>query len=180
MGNSIKTFVIVLARTFPKGHSRYGDTTNFRCSFIKGIGCKSCAYHGSCFRSDSYCKSVCEVGKSEYSKIHTIRGNYELWESRFKEIEEGKACLSIREWTGTPYRSEQREIARLTKDDGIGLQKMIFDGRFAHIDYKPIGIGNIANNDGLALNDWKEWFKDCDTSKPLAVIYFTGFRYRHR
>lgn len=197
----MKKFVIVLARTFPKGHSRYGDTTNFRCSFIRGIGCKSCSYHGSCLRTDSYCNNVCEVGRCESSKIHTIRGNYELWERRFKEIEEGKACLSIREWSGTPYRSNQIEIGLLTSSDNVGIQKLLLrksewideDNEkhycyWAEVDGKEVNLDELAKNDGFSdVGDYVTWFyPDIERQSPdkdgfkhleLVIIHFTGFRY---
>ena len=115
------------------------------------------------------------------TKLHTIRGNYELWEKRFKQIESGEACLSIRQWTGKPYASKQVEIANLTKEDGIGLQKLTFDA--ASMKYPRVGFrvfkekSIIANNDGLSSTDWVNWFKKADLSKPMAIIHFTKFRY---
>ena len=93
--------------------------------------------------------------------------------------------LSIRQWTGKPYRSKQVEIARLTADNGIGIQKLSFhndkDGvpslKFFDIDGKYIDREILANNDGLAEEYWQEWFRDYDLSKPMAVIHFTKFRY---
>jgi hypothetical protein len=38
-------------------------------------------------------------------------------------------------------------------------------------------LENIAVNDGLSYEDWREWFKDYDLSKPLAIIQFTKYRY---
>lgn len=35
----------------------------------------------------------------------------------------------------------------------------------------------LARNDGLTLEDWREWFRGYDLSKPMAVIHFTKFRY---
>ena len=117
-----------------------------------------------------------------WQKLHTIRANYELWRKRFDEIEAGEACLSVRQWNGKPYRSKQVELARLTKEDGIGLQRLVF--RNADIHYPKLGeceypytYGTLAKNDGLINEDWLEWFKDYDLSQPLAVIQFTRFRY---
>jgi len=105
------------------------------------------------------------------TKIHTIRANYEFWRKR-----------SIRQWVGKPYGkgSTQRELCRLSREDGIGIERLMFDKSLLlpHINYKPVGIGNLANNDGLSLDDWKEWFKHYDLKKPLAVIHFTKFRYK--
>ena len=39
-------------------------------------------------------------------KLHTIRANYPLWEKRIKDIQEGHAVLSVRQWSGKPYRSK--------------------------------------------------------------------------
>ena len=75
---------------------------------------------------------------------------------------------------------------RLTKDDGIGIQKLEFP--FGTLDEAMIedaehvgmfgGIAQtLAINDGLSLEDWKAWFRGYDITKPLAVINFTKFRY---
>ena len=114
------------------------------------------------------------------NKLHTIRANYTLWAKRFEKIAAGDACLSVREWLGAPYRSKQREIARLTADDGVGIQKLtFFAGRIIYPTvgkYQP-SVKEIANNDGLHADDWVYWFKNYDLSKPLAIIHFTKFRY---
>lgn len=121
-------------------------------------------------------------------KLHTIRANYDFWEKRFKQIAEGKACLSIRQWVGKPYGkgSTQQEIIRLSHEDGIGIQKLTFPSgtfNFAIIENAEhiAVVGDIAQtlaaNDGLSLKDWESWFKDYDLSQPLAIIHFTSFRY---
>ena len=151
-------YVITLSQVFPVTHNRSGEPTGFKDKFLAAI------------KQDG-----------EWWKLHTIRANYELWKKRFEKIEKGEACLCIRQWTGKPYRSKQVEIARLTREDGIGIERLTFD-RSPHllpnVDYKPVAVGNLANNDGLSLDDWKEWFKGYDLSKPLVIIHFTKFRYR--
>lgn len=113
-------------------------------------------------------------------KIHTIRANYPLWKKRIAEVERGEACLSIRQWTGKPYRSKQVEIARLTKEDGVGIQRLEFvNGK---LGLPRIGIvyqrkNEIALNDGLSFEDWENWFKNYDLAQPMAIIHFTKFRY---
>ena len=155
----MKTYVITLSQVFPATHFKAGEPTGFKEKFEAAI------------------KQL----EGEWWKLHTIRANYELWKKRFEKIERGEARLSIRQWTGKPYRSKQVEIARLTREDGIGIERLTFD-RSPHllpnVDYKPVCVGNLANNDGLSLDDWKEWFKGYDLSKPLAIIHFTKFRYR--
>lgn len=114
-------------------------------------------------------------------KLHTIRGNYDLWSKRFEKIYAGKACLSLRCWSGKPYHSKQMEICKLTKEDGIGLQSLEFYNGCVQQPIlssgRTIKAELIAKNDGLSFESWQEWFLKSDLSKPLAVIQFTKFRY---
>lgn len=160
----MKTYVITLAKVFPAGHPRAGEPTHFRHKVEAAINGWS----------------------DHWLKLHTIRGNYPLWKKRFEQIDAGKACLSVREWSGKPYHSKQVEIARLTKEDGIGLQKLkscktvwqsIISALNDETVYEPYNL-SIAYNDGLTFNDWFCWFKDQDLSN-LAIIHFTGFRYHN-
>lgn len=151
----MKKYIITLSKFFLKQHTRAGEETGFKESFLKG------------------------------KKVHTIRANYYLWEARIKEVQEGKAVLSIRQWSGLPYRSKQYEITELSKEDGVGIQKLTFNedsnGEFFledfNIDGKYIEYDKLAANDGLLTEDWYRWFKKYDLSKPMAVIHFTSFRY---
>src|SRR5690554_4930802 len=99
------TYVITLSRTFPGTHPRKGEQTLFVAMLIEVLK----------WNPDNP-----KLG----GKLHTIRGNFPLWEKRFKKIEKGEACLSLRYWSEKPYRSKQVEFARLTREDGIGLQKI--------------------------------------------------------
>jgi len=159
----MKTYVIMVSRTFPVTHKRTGEQTEFESKILSG------------------------------EKIHTIRANYPLWKKRFEKIEAGEACLSLRYWSGIPRRSEQIEFLRLTKDNGIGIQRLDFvnsnfnltmvdgfyscsnivDGFYCFSDTE----NSIAKNDGLSFDDFKDWFEDYELSEPMAVIHFTKFRY---
>lgn len=150
----MKTYVLTLSKVFPKTHKRAGEPTDFELLF----------------KDNNY-----------FDKIHTIRANYPLWGERISRIQEGKARLSIRQWTGKPYRSKQVEIASLTADDGVGIQKLSFSREMLsfEIDDKGFAIPEslLAENDGLSLEDWIDWFKGYDLDKPMAIIHFTKFRY---
>ena len=160
----MKTYVLMLSKEFPAMHSRKGEPTDFYRKIL------AARYQ--------------QIQRPQ--KFHTIRANYDIWRNRFNEIDAGIACLSIRQWNGKPYRSKQTELMRLTCEDGIGLQKLWFMADVYGVNrldnpvidyserYYP---GAIARNDGLEYNDWKEWFKDYDLSKPMAIIHFTKFRY---
>ncbi len=147
----MKTYVITLSRSFPAKHSKAGIPTGFKEKFLRG------------------------------EKMHTIRANFQLWEKRIKEVQAGDAVLSIRQWTGKPYRSKQVEIAQLTATDGVGIQKICFLGEDFNGGYIQKGVfpSNeiLAINDGLSVEDWEEWFRNYDLSKFLAIIHFTKFRY---
>lgn len=155
----MKKYVITLSQVFPVTHCRNGEPTDFKQKFVSAI-------HG---------------WKDHWLKLHTIRANYELWKKRFDEIEAGKACLCIRQWSGKPYRSKQVEIAVLTKEDGIGIQRMTVAGCATihpiFVDTHSVSADTLARNDGLSLPDWSNWFSRYDLTEPLAVIHFTKFRY---
>lgn len=149
----MKTYVLTISQHFPQTHSKKGLRTEFINSLAKGW------------------------------KKHTIRGNFELWEKRFKEIESGNACLSVRYWSGKPYRSPQKELIRLTNKDGIGIDKIQFHVDLEHCLIKDevycVSDDDICYHDGLTYKDFKEWFKGYDLSKPMALIYFSSFRYKY-
>ena len=161
----IITYCLTLSKVFPATHPKAGQDTGFKQKLFAAKNNMPC-YH---------------------PKIHTIRANYSFWRKRFEKIEAGEAVLSIRQWVGKPYGkgSIQIEIMRLTREDGIGLQRLEFDKdrngsisyNFYNIDGHFPGLIQLAGNDGLSVEDWKTWFKGCDFSKPLAVIHFTPFRY---
>lgn len=175
--NIMKTFVLTVSERFPKTHKRAGEQTNF-------VG-----------KIDSI---NCDLPFPPYNlKIHTIRANYELWEKRFEQIKNNKAILSVRVWEGKPYNSKQKEVFRFNKANGIGIQKLEWkkipltipvgeirdwikiDGKlFAGIEEdKKEKLKILANNDGLNLQDFEDWFNNYDLSNPMAIIHFTDFRY---
>lgn len=161
----MKRYILMLSKTFPSHHPKHGQPTGFERNVLDTLSGKRCYK----------------------SKIHTMRGKYELWEKRFRKINSDKAYISLCVWSGIPYKSKVIEIARLTKKDGIGLQKAKFS-RFSdgfiyldlvHIDGKDIDGNQVAANDGLSYNDWATWFLSSkyDLSEPLAIIHFTKSRY---
>ena len=144
------------------GHPQEGQPTNFKQAFL-------------CGQNNSEKTVDCP-----YRKIHTIRENYPLWESRIKEVQAGEAILSIRQWSGKPYRSPQETIANLTKDNGVGIQVLDCDGPYLSIDGRLITTKEellIADNDGLGLVDWIKWLDMEYASGKKAIIHFTKYRY---
>lgn len=167
----MKTYIITLSQVFPTGHKRAGEPTKFRAAFQSGQTCSKCK---QC--NPAMCTDKCFA----CLKIHTIRANYPLWLKRITEVQQGKAVLSVRQWTGKPYRSQQEEIAMLTSKDGIGIQKLTFSGAIwlPNIENGRTPLTeDLAENDGLSFENWADWFKDYDLKQPMAIIHFTNFRY---
>lgn len=159
----MKTYIIMLSKRYPTTHPLAGIPTFFRDKVLATV-----------------CNNI-----EFWNKIHTIRANYPLWEKRIKEVVQGNAMLSLRQWTDKPYRSKTVEITRLGADDGVGIQMLKFDKdrdgmvslNFCDIDGKYPSVQLLAYNDGLTLQAWKDWFKLYDLNQPLAVIHFTDYRY---
>lgn len=173
-----------VSRYFPATHPRKGQKTQFVCKVLHAINDSGVDLYEKCSHD---CGSSCGRRLLD-PKNHTIRANYALWEKRFEKIERGEAVLDLFYWSGKPYNSKQIVFATLTKDDGIGIQKLQFlcdkDGvyslKYPEIDdnmHVDADWNDLSKNDGLSLEDWKAWFKGCDLSIPLAIIHFTPFRY---
>lgn len=158
----MKTHVVTISRTFPMTHKRKGEQT----FFIEQIN-----------ETFIPVSELPILGK----KIHTIRANYLLWAKRIREVQEGKAVLSLRYWSGRPYHTNQIEFMQLTAEDGVGIQRMkvneFVDVFIDDNQFELKKFTEIAKNDGLSFDDFEEWFTGYDLSKKMAVIHFTKFRY---
>ena len=156
----MKTYVITLSSHFLANHKRAGEETHFKEKFLLGQG-------------------LTDYDTLSMAKLHTIRSNYPLWEKRIKEVQKGRAVLSIRQWTGKPYRSKQVEIATLTAESGVGIQLMESTNDFAEciVGGHHHSYVSVAKNDGLRPDDWLDWFSAHDLSKPMSIIHLTKFRY---
>ena len=144
------TYVLTVSQKFPATHKKAGQPTGFPLAI------------------------------KHYDKIHTIRGNYDLWAKRFEKINAGKAILSVRIWEGKPYKSKQLEIFKYDYTHKIGVEKILFDDYLYSCQINEKRFGNmwdLSKNDGLSDEDFEDWFKKYDLSKTMAIIHFTDFRY---
>lgn len=170
---------IAVSPVFPSTHKKKGEPTYFVEEILNGIKAK-------------WDIKYVDMGLNvfvEESKIHTIRANFPLWEKRFKKIDSGEAVLVIFYWEkpgGCYVKGNTRiEVCRLSREDGIGIQEIIpcvmsdWAIRSSHSTECYIGYdsGVIAKNDGLSLEDFKEWFKHYDLSEPMGILHLTSFRY---
>lgn len=136
----------MLSRVFPKGHIHQGEPTGFRDKLLSG------------------------------EKIHTIRTNFPLWEKRIKEVQNGEACISVRQWEDKPYRSKQIEIARFTKEDGMGIEAIVLPP-IGQLSLTLDSFPDLDSHDGLSRIDWLSWFESAPRNQLLPIIHFTQFRY---
>lgn len=150
-----KKIIITLSRLFPVTHSRRGQPTDFASKLASG------------------------------EKIHTIRKNYHQWQHNAEKMEQGNYVLSIRQWSGKPYNSPQVEIAQRSNPIGVQPIELRYhadnDTISATIDGREFDWSTIAKNDGLSVQDFKEWFfgKDPKEDKVFkgGIIHFTDLRY---
>jgi hypothetical protein len=157
------------------------NTNNTMLTYVIIISEKFPAYHPKAGQPTDYPRAI-----KHYDKIHTIRGNYALWEKRFKKIEQGIAQLSLRIWEGRPRQSNQLEIFRYDRTHKIGIEKLViqpdcFQGEplpaISEQFFHPRILRKIAKNDGLTYDDFQAWFKPYNKREEMAIIHFTHFRY---
>lgn len=184
MKEKLITYYLTLSRVFPSTHCRAGEPTYFLEKMHNALTGQDFSLRQTS-RDDSYGETIIWCETIREKKLHTIRANYDFWAPRFEKIYAGEAALSVREWVGKPYGkgSTQREIALLTRDDGIGLQRMDVGGTSftlhpIYIDGVAVRPDTLASNDGLTVSDWLNWFASYNVNGPLAVIQFTKFRYQ--
>lgn len=120
-------------------------------------------------------------------KIHTIRGNVDKWILVKEKLQMSKYYLSLRQWTGLPYRSVQHEIlyTELRSIQTISMTYFpAFDDLCIKIDGNLFPLSRyreLANNDGMSLTDFKHYFfqedgENCQIFNG-AILHFTDLIY---
>jgi hypothetical protein len=145
----MKTYVIMISKTFPAYHNMKGSDTHFVAQIELKV------------------------------KLHTLRRNYKLWEKRIKEVMNGKAILSVRTWTGKPYASKQKVEYEFAAGEVAIEELVWQGDHFQMMNGKkmPIPMEVIARNDGLNLSTFQEWFKKVPIGESLACIHFRDWTY---
>nr|DAF03167.1 MAG TPA: hypothetical protein [Caudoviricetes sp.] len=153
--NMDKKIIVLMSRVFSLNSSRAGEKTGFKESIVEG------------------------------RKIHTIRDNFAIWAKKLDAIKKGDHVLSVRQWLGRPYNSPQVEILRTKENIGYQPITIRYDHKNNYIVAKVgdafVPINTLAKNDGLSVEDFKEWIfgKNPQESKLFKgiVVHFTSFRY---
>lgn len=158
----LKTYVITMMVKFPTQAPFVAERTGFKKKILSG------------------------------EKKHTIRQNYHFWKKRIDEINAGKAILSVRQWTGKPYNSEQKEIKQF-KQGEVGCQRVTIEQnnnklsvgvlnpgpkRVTGDKYKFLKgkkIKQLAENDGITIEQMQKFFKKGVLDG--IIIHFSDFRY---
>lgn len=149
----LKTYVITMMVKFPKQGIVVPRPTGFKRKILSG------------------------------EKKHTIRQNYEFWKKRIDEINAGRAVLSVRQWTGKPYNSEQKEIKQFGKGE-VGYQRVTVTGGASDVGIQnsegyvllsDAKIRKLAKNDGITLQQMQTFFKHGVLDG--IIIHFTKLRY---
>ena len=172
-------YQIAVSPTYPSTHKRKGEPTYF----VPQI--KNAIYDGLYVLMPD---GTFINGK----KFHTCRKNFALWVKRMKKVNNGDAVIDLFYWKlkGGRYTPNNEKIIFATLDNtsGCGVQELtkndiLPDGWYAYTTigeeefYSEIRTDKLAQNDGLCVEDFKEWFKNYDLSESLAIIQFTSFRY---
>lgn len=180
----MKTYVLFVSRRFPAYHPRKGEDTGFEDRIIQNFHPRPEVFLNGKWTRDY--KIVNIHTQEEFMppspKLHTIREKYDTWAKRAEEINAGKAVLSLRYWSGSPYNSKKDdskhvEFMQLTK---IHVDKIHinFNGGEASVGFTSIDLDTLAKNDGLSEQDLRAWFKaDKNPVFEGCIIHFTDFRY---
>jgi hypothetical protein len=144
MAKKLKTYVITMMVKFPKKGIVVPEPTGFKKKILSG------------------------------EKKHTVRQSYHFWKKRIDEINAGRAVLSVRQWSGRPYNSTQKEIKQF-KQGEVGYQRVTFTGGAADVgvldpgEQRITGTGYrflsnkktaaLAKNDGVTLKQFRSFFK---------------------
>lgn len=180
MSKKLKTYVLRVSEVFPTTHPRAGEETYFRPAIEAALNCpRGCTESCILCGNRDYKEGILRL------KLHTLRTNYDYWKRIIDEVNAGNAVLSVRYWQGKPFAKGSKQIECLSLGKGeVGIQKlqfMKFDKPFYIIDKdikRYLTTEDLANNDGLTLEDFENWFGDSFYDNlPKAIIHFTNFRY---
>lgn len=151
----MNTYILMLSKTFPKGHLHAGEQTFFK----EKLGISK--LHTIRANYPLWEQRIAEIQASK--GVLSIRQWVgEPYKSKQVEITQ----LTANEGVG---------IQKLIFIDNNIMLPVIEYG--SGNEFKSMDRYMFAKNDGLSFKDWKAWFRNYDLSNPLAIIHFTNFRY---
>ena len=147
--------ILTFSRTFPAYHAKRGEPTHFVEKIWKylydlpGISWGVGEYQQ---RHDTHFGPEQVISVHDFApKLHTIRQGH-----RWKAGD----MFSPRVWSGKPYNSKQIEIAPPMEVKRVWAFEII-EGRWrlSNDEIDAVDLNTIAENDGLTLRDFYEWFR---------------------
>lgn len=172
------TYVLTISEKFPKTHNRSGAPTNFVNQIFGGV--KKHTIRGNY-----------DLWKKRFEKINQGKAILSLryWEGKpyaSKQIEiiylHNTMGIGLQRLDFVPMIMTTKECIKKA-NGSIYIPMIMTTKEIIRTSDGSIGIPTnsnleaLAQNDGLSLDDFKEWFKKYDLSKPMAIIHFTQFRY---
>ena len=120
--------------------------------------------------SHHYPKTAIHAGKPTHfkeklldgRKIHTCRGRYDGWASNIDKVNDKE------------YRKAGYQRFTMKYDRDTDELKCVIDGK------RFTDIAALAKNDGMTLEEFKDWFFGQGMSRSVysgIIIHFTDFRY---
>lgn len=167
--------VITFSRTFPKGHTKAGQPTYF----VEKI-CNSLLMALLPIYTDDTPKEFLQSLSKKYflPKHHTIRSG-KRWRKGDK--------FSPRVWSDKPYASKQIviapdiEIKRVVdikiKESGVILMDGNWFADIRFFDNNPTPLIELANNDGLTVDEMLSWFNNLPFSGQILIWNDTNLPY---
>jgi hypothetical protein len=156
--------VLTFSQVFPANHPRKGMPTFFVDQILLSLGqsLKTISDHVKPLVNDFY------MLDGTGFKHHTIRAS-----SRWKAGD----MFSARVWSGLPYRSKQVEFAQIEVKEVIPVKiewrdtQMIISTPSKMPGYDSmLCLGDVAENDGLSIEDFRAWFAVHPKAKQQVFI----------
>ena len=142
-----KVYVLMLSKNFPEWHSCRGNKTHFEDKIKAGV------------------------------KLNTYRISTKTWLKKAIDVMNGRAIISVREWTGEPYKTKQKELFKLGYKTKFNICEISRNEEYANkfciieqsifeyvLNKYPISISSLndcerlSREDGLSEVQFCEWF----------------------
>lgn len=140
----MKTVILLIPESFPKKHANAGQRTYF----VKKI--------------------------QDGTKIHEIRSNFNYWLEKAELVNSGDAELYLHELTDFRYDLVHDSFAKYSQ---MVIQRLKFiDGDINQptVHGRDVEWSTLSNNNGLTVDQLKDYFKYHDLNETFAVIFFNN------
>lgn len=163
--------VIIISRQFLQNHPKAGQPTFFVDKILKTLRSTGFISLENVALFEKYKESFGAPSSKQGDKFHTIRPG-----KRWKSGE----MASLRVWSDKPYNSHQVEFARVRL---ISVYD-IYIGQWDQVSYgisingkQYDNMDTLANNDGLPLKDFQDWFPHGKTFNGQILCWSDKINY---